>query len=540
MTLSGLAYHLVQDKLLTPTTAIKAVQEAKTLNLPLIRYLVKHSILTSADILQSFATHYQLPVLHLDPHFKPDMNQAILSAELMQLHRVILLGKENHTIKLAISDPTNHTALNAIRFHTSCTLSLNLISEEILENIIEKYFSPIPFKKNLALLNQISPEETLSIPREKNIDEDEPLIQFANNLIKNAIQQSASDIHIEPQRDHYRIRYRQDGILQKITEIPMQSGARLIARLKVLAKLDIAERRLPQDGRFHLHHIDIRLSTCPTLFGEKIVLRLLDTHHTALDIETLGFTEDQRQVFLQKISQPQGLILVAGPTGSGKTVTLYSALQHLNTLQKNISTAEDPIEIQLSGINQVNINPKIGLHFSTILKTFLRQDPDILMVGEIRDQETAEIAIQAAQTGHLVFSTIHANNVYESLVRLQSMGIPTYHLLHSIALLISQRLVRKLCVHCKQLNMISAADLIELGFHLDHANAIDIYRAANCAECNQGYQGRTGIFELLPITEDITQLENIHHKKISSLRQIGFEKIKSGITSIAELNRVIV
>lgn len=418
---------------------------------------------------------------------------------------------------------------------------------------IEKNFStPIDDDVlDLTLLQRVNIEENNSVIQENNVEYDDPLIQFVNNLIRNAIQRCVSDIHIEFYHHLCRIRYRQDGILQHVTEVPAHLAARLVARLKVLAKLDIAERRLPQDGRFHFHNIDIRINTCPTLFGEKTVLRLLDTNRMTLDIAMLGFTESQQNLFIHKITQPQGLIIVAGPTGSGKTVTLYSALQYLNKIEKNISTVEDPVEIQLQGINQVNINPKIGLQFSTILKTFLRQDPDIIMVGEIRDKETAEIAIQAAQTGHLVLSTIHANNTLEAISRLQAMGIPTYHLVHAISLIISQRLLRKLCIHCRKQESLSANHIQEMGFDLlNDEEEISLYCAQGCPECVNGFLGRIGIFELLPLMPDMIQLilankdqatlaEKMRDDGYAALRQVGFELAQQGVTSLTEINRVI-
>ena len=361
-------------------------------------------------------------------------------------------------------------------------------------------------------------------------------------LIKHAIELSASDIHIEPHETFSRIRFRQDGLLYEITEIPRKLSDLLITRLKVLAKLDISERRLPQDGRFQQHQTDIRINTCPTLFGEKIVLRLLNNQKSCFDLHSLGLTDLQKNIFLDALSKPQGMILVTGPTGSGKTVTLYSALRHLNTPEKNISTVEDPIEIMLPGINQVNIHPRIGLHFSTVLRTFLRQDPDVIMVGEIRDIETAEIAIQAAQTGHLVLSTVHSNHSIDTLARLLAMGIPAYHLARSISLIVAQRLLRVLCKHCKQRETLSTLPALPLD--------TPIYRAHGCSHCLQGYQGRIGIYEFLPMTDFIIQLilANVSATQIesaarqqgfSTLQENGLAKVIQGITSLTELNRVI-
>ncbi len=354
---------------------------------------------------------------------------------------------------------------------------------------------------------------------------DVSLIQLVDQVIKNAIQLAASDIHIEPSASSYRVRYRRDGILHEVRQISADCAMRFITRLKVIAKLDIAERRLPQDGRFQLYDVDIRINTCPTLFGEKVVLRLLNANKISLNIANLGFSPEQEIMFLKNINRPQGMVLVTGPTGSGKTVTLYSALNYLNSIEKNISTAEDPIEIQLSGINQININTKIGLEFSTVLRTLLRQDPDVIMLGEIRDEETAKIAIQAAQTGHLVLATLHTNSAVEALTRFQAMGITPHEIITSISLIVSQRLLRKLCLHCKQIE------------------------DKGCQHCLKGYWGRTGIYEFFPMTEKIGEfvlLKNIagirqqlREEGLATLYESGVKLVQQGITSKVELNRVI-
>lgn len=399
-----------------------------------------------------------------------------------------------------------------------------LDSKILLNHCAESFYMP-----TLHLLKDLPQENS----------NQEPIIQFVDHMIEHAIEHSASDVHIEPYQSICRIRYRQDGILNIIAEIPIALAARLITRLKVMAKLDISERRLSQDGRFHAG-IDIRMSTCATQFGEKVVLRLLDANNLSLDIDTLGLTAIQKSLFLNKLNQPQGLILVTGPTGSGKTVTLYSALKQLNKPDKNISTVEDPIEIQLNGINQVNINPKIGLDFATIFRTLLRQDPDILMLGEIRDPETANVAIQAAQTGHLVLSSLHTNCAAETLTRLQTMGIAAYNIICSLSLIIAQRLVRKLCPHCKQVETIQIPKL-----KFPH------YRAVGCKHCRQGYLGRTAIYELLTLNDSLITLllqpnttvadiiAEAEHNEFKPLYAVGLELIKQGVTSLTELNRVI-
>jgi type IV pilus assembly protein PilB len=386
-----------------------------------------------------------------------------------------------------------------------------------------------------SLLKEWSEHEPPLI-RENSSHYDEPLIKFVDHILFHALQKSASDIHIEPFENHCRIRYRLQGILYNITEINSTLASRLITRLKVMAQLNIAERRLPQDGHFQITQatvpVDVRLNSCPTLFGEKIVLRILDSRHLTLAVESLGFSSQQLTLFLTKISEPQGLILVTGPTGSGKTVTLYSALNYLNKPSKNISTVEDPVEIRLPGINQVNIHPKIGLDFATILRTFLRQDPDIIMLGEIRDAETAMIATQAAQTGHLVLSTVHTNNAIETLARLTTLGVTA----NNISLILAQRLLRILCDACKIPDKTSTAS--------------SIYQASGCPQCLNGYVGRTAVFEVLAITEELTELlantsntqvmqNYLQHNGFINLQDAAFAMVCNGHTSINEMQRVL-
>jgi len=401
-------------------------------------------------------------------------------------------------------------------------------------------------KLELSLLKEIALDEPIHLIQEESVNYEEPLIKFVNQIIEHALQQAASDIHIEPYETICRIRYRCDGLLHEVAQIPIAFAARVMTRLKVMGKLDITERRLPQDGRFLFFSTDIRINACPTLFGEKIVLRLLNTKKLALTIDCLGLTLEQQELFVKKISQPQGLILVTGPTGSGKTVTLYSALHYLNTEEKNILTIEDPIEIQLPGINQINVNPKMGLDFSTALRACLRQDPDVIMVGEIRDSITAEIAIQAAQTGHLVLSTLHTNSAFETLSRLKSMGIATYPLINAISLVISQRLARILCSHCKQSEKLSR----DLANTLKLSESTSFFHAIGCQSCLKGYQGRTGIYEVLNVNETIihtiladkpsAQLaKRAKHQGHMSLYENGLQKVIQGITSWSEINRVL-
>jgi len=527
ISLTGLASYLVRDNLLDITHAQQFIQQAKQENLPFVTYLVKNHLLNSQAIAHCCVKNFGLTLFDLEKY----QNQWLqdINPELIRQYHFLPMQYEKNVLHIAISDPTDKQTLDAIVFHIGSTINPVIVLEKQLSQFIEKNLN----EQLLTLPKELFLEENKIHIQESMINYDEPLIHFVDNLIQHAIRQSASDIHIEPFENICQIRYRKDGILYKMTEIPSQLATRLVTRLKVMAKLDITERRLPQDGRLQRHQIDIRISSCPIAFGEKIVLRLLYLEKSSLDINELGFNTFQKNLVLEKIKQPQGLILVTGPTGSGKTVTLYSALTILNSTEKNILTIEDPVEIQLQGINQVSIHAKIGLNFATTLRTFLRQDPDIIMVGEIRDHETAEIAIQAAHTGHLVLSTLHTNSAIETLNRLQAMSIAEYNIISSISLIIAQRLVRKLCQHCKLPDNHSAT-----------------FRAKSCKHCLHGYHGRIGIYEVLPMTEKIAEL--ILNKKNSaallkqakqegfqSLRETGLEKVNQGITSLTEINRVI-
>ncbi len=537
--LTGLANHLVNCGLLEMECAKQLASAAKTQKISFITYLVKNTILMSETILASCEKIFGLPVFDLENYDPNWLEQSGLNKDFIQRHRIIPLNKTNNLLYIGLSDPTDQQAIDAVIFHTGMRVNQILIDETQLTQFIENFCQENHANQHLQLhlLKQISLEDNQNHIQENIINYDEPLVKFVDNIILHAFQQTVTDIHIEPYETCCRIRYRQHGILHQANEIPNTLAARVVTRLKVMAKLDIAERRLPQDGRFQLHAIDVRINTCPTLFGEKIVLRLLNAVNALLDINELGFTEAQKNRFIQKISQPQGMILVTGPTGSGKTVTLYSALNYLNQIEKNISTVEDPVEIRLSGINQVNINSKIGLHFSTILRTFLRQDPDIIMVGEIRDLETANIAIQAAQTGHLVLSTLHTNSAAETITRLQSIGVFAYNLASSLSLIIAQRLLRQLCPHCKQPDVLPTTETI-------------FFRAHGCQHCTNGYIRRIAIYEFLPITENLTKLiisgaavaailRQAKREGFVSLKEAGLEKAAQGITSLAEINRVL-
>ncbi len=515
---SGIANYLIQDGLLKREALPALLQAANQRNIPLITHLVRTQTLTSQIILNCCKKNFTLT--HHDlTHYQ--LQEDLLPPEFILRYRTLPISRDENCMQIGMADPTDYAALSALRFHTGLTITPMLVCEKQLDRILATIIHPKRLDAQLetALTKVTAPE---IIQDEKN--DDEPVSEFLTRLLDDAVLQRISDIHIEPFADHCRIRFRRDGMLYEVTKLPPHFAARLITRVKILANLNIAERRIPQDGRLPAQYatLDIRVNTCPMLHGEKIALRLLNANNIKLDMDKLGLTADQLQLFLHHLSQPQGLILVTGPTGSGKTITLYSALNYLNNIEKNISTAEDPIEMQLDGINQININTRIDLDFAAILRALLRQDPDVIMIGEIRDKQTAAIAVQAAQTGHLVLSTLHTNSALDAISRLQSFGISHHHFISAASLIIAQRLVRKRCAHC----------------------------TGGCDECHQGYQGRTGIFECLPITNKIGTsilsdanlfaLQKImHEEKYISLREAGNLLITHGVTHEAELSRVL-
>jgi type IV pilus assembly protein PilB len=548
--LTGLAGYLFRDELLSAETARAAIDAAGQQGMPLTRYLVKSGILTSETLLACCVKNFGLPVFEANHIDFACLQDPILKPELIYRYRVIPIGHDQQSLQLAITDPTDHATMMAVGFHTGLRIRPILIAETELDTIINMHYRPNNLDLQLeSALAKITPAEELVSSQENPAQDEEPIIEFVDHLIREAIDNHVSDIHIEPYEYHCRVRFRRDGLLYEATIIPPHLASRVTTRLKILANLNIAERRLPQDGRIALQtssKVDIRVNTCPTLFGEKIVLRILDVKSINLDMNLLGLTITQKKLFLATLSRPQGLILVTGPTGSGKTITLYSALHHLNRMEKNISSVEDPIEIELAGINQVNINPKINLGFADVLRSFLRQDPDIIMIGEIRDIDTATIAIQAAQTGHLVLSTLHTNSAIETITRLQSMGMTTYHLMVTLSLIIAQRLVRKLCPHCKQPEILPG----ELRDQFKHRPPPVTYRPIGCNHCHQGYQGRIGIFELMPVTEKMAELimaganvpqilEQIHKEDLVLLWDAGLEKVREGVTSMNEVMRMV-
>ncbi|WP_316677599.1 type IV-A pilus assembly ATPase PilB [uncultured Tolumonas sp.] len=537
----------------------RARNEKKTL----VTYLIDNDIISSSQLAELCEQEYGIPLLDLDAFELAEIPQKYLNAKLIEKHHALPIYTQGNTLFIAVSDPTNVTALEDFGFTFSLHTEALLVDERKLQNAIQKVIDPTndDFSKSTTddAIGEIEAADIddarLQETAENNSEDDAPIVKYINKVLIDAVRRGASDLHFEPYEKKYRIRFRIDGILYEIATPPVNLSSRFSARLKVMARLDIAERRLPQDGRIKLklaknRSIDLRVSTLPTMWGEKVVLRILDSSAASLNIEMLGFDDKQKQLYLDTLAKPQGMILVTGPTGSGKTVSLYTGLNILNTSECNISTAEDPVEINLAGINQVQINPKAGLTFANALRSFLRQDPDVVMVGEIRDLETAEIAIKAAQTGHLVLSTLHTNSSAETLTRLLNMGVPAFNVASSVTLIMAQRLARRLCPHCKQPHHIPDNELLEMGYtHDEVAAGITLYKPVGCSECSNGYKGRVGIYEMMPMSENIANLimEGGNSLQIAqmaikegmmTLYRSGLEKARIGVTSLAEVNRV--
>ena len=526
---------LIHQQLLSPDLLLEAGNQAKAENISLITYLLKQTSIPKDELAKTIAAAFDLPYIDLDRVKLSELTLTKVDEKIIQQHHVLPIQHTDNKLILAIADPTQSHVINTIKFHTGLTVESVIVAIDKLNTMIEKLR-----KNTLASAIVVNAEQ-----------EEHSIIDYVNRILQEAIHKNVSDIHIEPQSANYSIRFRQDGVLYPLLKLPVIQAKKMTVRLKIMAHLDIAEQRLPQDGRFNITSksnqiMDCRLSTCPTLYGEKIVIRILNKTDTALTLTELGLNTVQQNTIEQALQKPQGMILVTGPTGSGKTITLYSALHYLNSTRINISTVEDPIEIELPGINQVNIHPKAGLDFATVLRAFLRQDPDILMIGEIRDKETADIAIKAAQTGHLVLSTLHTNSAAETITRLMNMGMLNYNLASSLSLIIAQRLVRCLCSQCK----LPMECPEQLSIELFQQNKTIIYKPNGCEHCYQGYKGRTGIFEILLITESVKNqilqhanlLDLIQQQKAEgyiNLRDAGLEKVKQGLTSLEELDRVL-
>ena len=557
--LTGLARQLVQNHLLDEVVAIKAVEQARKENIPFVAYLVDNKLARDKDIARVAARSFNLPLFDIDALDVDTTVVRLVDEKLLRQHHALPLHKRGRRLSVGIVDPTNLRVLEDIQFQTRLDIEPIVVSETQIGKALDKALeAPTTSMGDNQVGDLDFSAETDATAKVETLTqsdtEDAPVVRFINQVIIQAINRGASDIHFEPYEKTYRVRFRQDGMLDEIYKPPVAMAPRLAARLKIMAQLDIAERRVPQDGRVKLYltkqrAIDFRVNTLPTMWGEKVVMRLLDPASAQMGIEALGYEDYQKELFLKAIHKPQGMVLVTGPTGSGKTVSLYTALNILNTAEVNISTAEDPVEINLTGINQVNVNPKVGMTFANALRAFLRQDPDIIMVGEIRDLETAEIAIKAAQTGHMVLSTLHTNSAPQTLTRLMNMGVAPYNIASSVTLIIAQRLARRLCPHCKEENKIPPEQLISLGFRQDELSELIIYKAVGCDQCNHGYKGRVGVYEVLPVSEEIGRIimangnaiqiaDQARKEGVNDLRQSGLNKVRLGLTSLEEINRV--
>ena len=555
--LSGLARQLVDAQLLAEAAAQQAVVKAKQAKVPLVTYLVQQRLVQSRPLAELAAQEFGVPFLDLAAIDKEQLPKDIVNEKLMQQHHFLPLSKRGNKLFIALSDPTNQQAINDVSFGSKLAVEVVLVEDDKLHQAIERYLDGGTGGLDLGDIDLDLETEGGERPQEAVAGtdaDDAPVVKFVNKMLLDAIKKGSSDLHFEPYEKMYRVRFRTDGVLHEAARPPVQLVSRISARLKVMSNMDISERRKPQDGRVKLKvsktkSIDFRVNTLPTLWGEKIVMRILDSSSAQMGIDALGYEDVQKELYLQALKQPQGMILVTGPTGSGKTVSLYTGLNILNTEDINISTAEDPVEINLEGINQVNVNPRQGLDFSQALRAFLRQDPDVIMVGEIRDLETAEIAIKAAQTGHMVMSTLHTNSAAETLTRLRNMGVPAFNLATSVNLIIAQRLARKLCSKCKRVHEVPREALLAEGFKEEEIGSFTLYQPIGCEDCNAGYRGRVGIYEVVKITPALQQMimeegnsieiaARMRKEGFNDLRRSGLVKAMQGITSLEEINRV--
>ena len=558
-TVSGLARALVQAGRLSAAQVEALQKQALADKLPFIDVLLNSGSIDSRNLATFCSETFGYPMLDFGAFNRDFLPENAIDLKLIQKERVVALAKRGNKLSVAISDPTNTHALDQIKFQTELTVEPIIVEHKILLQLIEKLGQSAGQSLDELIEEDmdidLSSEEVSSEAPVDTITadvDDAPVVRFLQKVLIDAINMGASDLHFEPFEKFYRIRYRIDGVLREIAQPPIAIKEKLASRIKVISKLDISEKRVPQDGRMKLvlsktRAIDFRVSTLPTLFGEKIVMRILDPSSAQLGIEALGYDPDQKEVLLKAIERPYGMVLVTGPTGSGKTVSLYTCLNILNKPGINISTAEDPAEINLPGINQVNVNDRAGLTFAAALKAFLRQDPDIIMVGEIRDLETADIAIKAAQTGHMVFSTLHTNDAPSTLTRLMNMGVAPFNIASSVIMITAQRLARRLC-SCKQPTVLPDETLIEAGFKEEDLDGSWVpYKVVGCERCSgSGYKGRVGIYQVMPISEEIERIILTHgtaleieqqskREGVKTLRQSGLVKVKQGLTSLEEV-----
>ena len=560
-TISGLALRLVRDNLLSTGDAERIQSEASSKKVPFVTQLVESKKLDSATVAKVASDEFGVPLFDVSALDLEVAPVKLVNEKIIARHHVLPMYKRGMRLFVAIADPTNIQALDEVKFHTGLGTEPILVEEAKLSQAIEKLMeasdtslTDLASDDSLENLEILADEDDKGKGRDEEGVNDTPIVKFVNKVLMDAINRGASDIHIEPYEKTYRVRYRQDGVLYEVATPPLALAGRIGARLKILSKLDIAERRVPQDGRIKMRisrnrAIDFRVSTLPTLYGEKVVLRILDPASATLGVDKLGFEPHHREAFMDAIHRPQGMVLVTGPTGSGKTVTLYTALNILNTMDRNISTAEDPVEINVSGINQVHINEKANLTFATALRAFLRQDPDIIMVGEIRDLETAEISIKAAQTGHLVLSTLHTNDAPATLTRLANMGVAPFNIASSVHLIIAQRLARRLCEGCKKPADIPEQALLKAGYKKEELAGIQLHAPVGCDGCSDGYKGRVGIYQVMPVSEATQQIimsggnqldieKQAMKEGVFDLRVSALNKARQGVTSLEEVARV--
>ena len=557
---TGFIRCLVEDGLVSAENMQSAILNAKKANQDIVPFLIDQLKISSLAIAEKISQEFGEPLFDLSAYDSAQIIREGLDEKIISKHCILPIFKRGNLLYVATSNPTNIEAMDAIRFSSKMNIEAVIVEHPKLIKLIEQNFAEadtFEFSDDDIDLNLEQEDLSQKDDEDDNQQADEaPIVKYINKLLIDAIRMGASDLHFEPYEKSYRVRYRIDGVLRQIANPPLQLSTRLASRLKVMSQMDISEKRLPQDGRIKLKlsktkAIDFRVNSLPTLFGEKLVLRILDPSSAMLGIDALGYEPEQKELFMQALEKPQGMLLITGPTGSGKTVSLYTGLNILNREDTNISTAEDPVEINLEGINQVNVNAKVGLTFSAALKSFLRQDPDIVMVGEIRDLETAEIAVKAAQTGHMVMSTLHTNSAPETLTRLRNMGVPSFNIATSVNLVIAQRLARRLCPQCKIPAEIPGPSLLEMGFteeDLKHPD-FQVYQPVGCSECREGYKGRVGIYEVMKVTPEISKIimEDGNALEIAAaseksgfnnLRRSGLIKVMQGVTSLQEVNRV--
>ncbi len=564
--LGGLPQRLVMDGVVDESGMHAALQAASEKKTSFVTQLVQAGTVRARDIAIAAAAEYGVPLFDLDS-LAIDLDAVrSVSEKLLAKHRVLPLFRRGKRLFVGVADPTNQHAIDEIKFQCGMSVEAIVVEDDKLQKLLDKAIDQVDTTMpnlgddegvDLEALEVSGGEEDIGGDIARDDVEDAPIVRFVNKVLLDAIRRGASDVHFEPYEKIFRVRFRMDGVLREITQPPVQLTGKIAARLKVMARLDIAERRVPQDGRIKMRlsktrAIDFRVSSCPTLYGEKIVLRILDPSQAMLGIDALGYEPFQKELYLKHLAKPQGMILVTGPTGSGKTVSLYTGLNILNREDTNISTAEDPAEINLPGVNQVNVNNKVGLTFAAALRAFLRQDPDVVMVGEVRDLETAEIAIKAAQTGHLVLSTLHTNDAPQTLTRLVDMGVKPYAIATSVSLIIAQRLARRLCSHCKQPLDVPAEALRKEGFQdSDIATGIKLYGPKGCGNCTDGYKGRVGIYQVMEVSDALGRIimaggnaidiaDQAAKEGVWDLRRAGLEKVRAGMTSLEEINSVTI